>query len=465
MKRSRQWIRTAILAALLFSLSWWLYLEHIDPRYNGRRTSEWLQALRSDDDDVKAAELAIFVLGEKAVPQVSRCFFAHEPQWKTEAFDWIADKTNWEIKREDSGDLRSMGEKAVEILGKQAAPMIPRLIEGLGDDEFDSACFSGLESIGTPAISPLKSVLKHQNKKIRIQVVRILVRQKQEDIIPWLKEFLVSGEPELRALSIQSLIALGLPKDEALPLLSLLLNEKEDRLRRAALNAFGSLTEKHPELLPEFLAYAKGPDLVDRLVVIRRLHCFNPDNKLVTDTLISGLKDSDEIVQGAVIGELCLQVTGFNPTPFYYFISMVRNYRWADDFKPSGGMRFSGRPIYARTDDFSPLLKAIASKPTSLKTNSNGFQPQGDTSFTAKILILFFDPRLRTLIEETLDLMDLVNNPAQASHGSHQDLLAAQSQIEANLHKLHGIDPSMTIDFLREVVRAIKWSDLAKLPR
>ncbi|MCD6052534.1 MAG: hypothetical protein K0Q55_3952, partial [Verrucomicrobia bacterium] len=93
-------IRPAILAALLLTLIWWLHLEHVDPRYHGRRTSEWLLELNNLwEDEMKVAEHAVFTLGERAIPQIKKSFYATEPEWKRNLYDWIESKPKWKIER------------------------------------------------------------------------------------------------------------------------------------------------------------------------------------------------------------------------------------------------------------------------------------------------------------------------------------------------------------------------------
>ncbi len=436
------------MAALLLALSGWLYLEHVDPRYDGRRASEWLRALTSDyPGETKDAELAIFMLGERAIPQISRFYFTREIEWQEQLLEWIADKTDWKIERGVADDMRHAGQSGVAILGKRAAEMLPKLIESLADEEFEDASRLAIESIGEIANARLKSALKHSNDRVRIQVIRILVERKQADIIPQLKEFLTSENLELRALTIESLVALGLPKDEALPLLMPLLKEKDSRARISAINAIGALAEINPEMSPEFLAHISDTDMQSRLMVVQRLHRFDPAIPAVTDTLIAGLKDSDGVIQKAALKELSIQFTGG-----YIGSSILKTgptYEWSWDFKPKREVKFSGTRLYPRADEFLPLLKAFAGK-------------SSEIGASGMVLLLFFDPKLRPLTEEMLVLIDKSERLEKEDHQAHAKI---NTEIEAHLIKLNNVDTNMSIPFLRMVVRFMAQQDRYLLPR
>lgn len=441
------------MAALLFALGGWLYLEQVNPRYHGRRTSEWLLALKSENkEQAKDAELAIFMLGESAVPQIEEFFYATESQRMMDIFAWIEAKTNWEMKRPDIYGLHQVGERGVEILGHRAASMLPRLIESLADDVFSDMAISAIEKIGKPADVPLKAALKHYKERIRIQATLILVERKQSDIMPQLKGFLRSGSYEHRALAIQSMAALGCPKEEFLPLLRPLLEERDSRLRESAVNALGVLAETDSEVLPEFLKLLMDADIVTRSIVIRRLHRFDTANKAVTDALIACLKDPDEFIRISALREIHMQFTGAERsrfTPDFLSMHYTEEYFWSSKFTPVRKVEFSIAPLFFRADEFIASIRLFA-----------GQSPEYDG--LAKVGLLFLDPNLRPLAEETLVLLDEAGRQESVNLQMYNKI---KTEIDANLVKLSSLQTNLTIAQLRAWVRGLEQTDRILPPR
>lgn len=299
MKRSRAWIRPAILAALLLALSWWLYLEHVDPRYNGRRTSEWLIALNSDDEaEVKEAEVAIFVLGQRALPQITRFFYATEPEWKGDLYDLIEEKTGLELKRVDATDMQWAGESAVDILGKRAAPMVPRLIESLSDQDFDASSRSALLAIGEAAVKSLKSELSSPKPDTQIAAIYLLTKLGQKDIVPVLNQKLNSDHAEVRAIVFVALAKFGMPQADLLALVQRLLKDKDADVRAEAVNMLGHLAESDHTLIPQFAACHIDPAMVVRERVAARVWRFCHLHDTAVDALLAGLDDTEGSIRG-----------------------------------------------------------------------------------------------------------------------------------------------------------------------
>ncbi len=306
MKRSRAWIRPAILAALLLAFIWWLRLEHVDPRYQGRRTSEWLHALNSDsEEEIEQAEQAVFILGERAVPQVSKFFFARELEWRTKLYDWIEHKINWGPEREDVDELQRIGRDAVEILGRRAVGMVPQLVESLGDEKSDYGSRDALDKIGDAGNDYLKSSLTHKNHQTRFEAARILFERRQADICPQMKELLKVDRPDLRAVSMVSLALFNPSQEETLALIRPHLHSSDEVVRTHAVEVLGYLAYYRPDLIPEFLTFLDDKSEFVRQRVAGRLSALSSKDPAAFDALVRSLRDSHVEVKRVAYYSLC----------------------------------------------------------------------------------------------------------------------------------------------------------------
>jgi len=396
MKRSRPWLRPAILATLLLALIWWLHLEHVDPRYNGRRTSEWLLVLNSEnEEEVKEAELAIFILGERALPQITKFFYATEPEWEDDFYDLIEDKTGWELKRADGNSLQRAGRSAVEILGKRAAPMIPRLIESLGDDAFDDANREALGAIGAVAHAPLKAALNHEDDLVRFEAARFLFEHRQADIYPQLKECLKRTNPDLRAVSIVGLALFNPSKEETLALIRPLLKDENEIVRAHAVEALGYLAQTLPELVPEFFGYAHDPSVGMRFRVAYRFDEYCPQHsKPALDALTILLQDKNSAVTEASLDSLNWALEA-HQLRSRFGVSLNPHKNWDDLFLLLPYDQPPAKPglIFARSPEILPLLLARIKRPL-----TNDFRIQSP----AVSAMLLIDPRFRPHVQDIL---------------------------------------------------------------
>jgi len=394
-------MRPAILAALLLALGWWLHLEHVDPRYQGRRTSEWLLELNNLwEDEMKVAENAISTLGERAIPQITKSFYATEPQWKTDFCDWIEAKTKWKIERQDVKSLRKSAHKAIDLLGERAASMAPTLIDSLGNDEFHGDSLEALGVIGEPVVPALMVALNHKSSRVRVEVVRLLSLLEQSDVVPQLKEFTRHEDPELRAVSIEALAALKLSASEVLPLLRPLLKETHEGVRACAVNVLGCLAQASPGLIPEFAAFIKDPSVLVRKRVTEWLGQFCVRDKAALDALLIALADSEAGVRACAVAGICAQVGVLPnaPSPIGYESPY-------DSWGLSHGLPVSEyepnpEPLFSRSTEILPLLVSHLKIVSSLPNYE--FDPELALSQTCFAMVLV-DPRFRASFRSILD--------------------------------------------------------------
>lgn len=399
MKRSRQWIRTAILATLLFSLSWWLYLEHIDPRYNGRRTSEWLKALNNGDkEEVMDAELAIFILGEKAVPQINRLFFTRDNEKRDMVLAWLHRRLGLKIATENADSLHQTALRSLEIIGKRAAPMVPKLIGSLADVQMRQENYIALGCIGEPAVIELKKALKNADTLTKIELVRLLVYLEQTDITPELKVLVEDKSPALRAISLEGLTALS-PSDPQLP--SLLIESCKDAdeyVRASAVKSLGYLSQKDSQLLPSFLSHVSDASMIVRLKAAEFSGLSSLKDKAAADVLLALLADSQVEVRACAIASIYSALVGsqfFNPMFSIACYGEVDNWQIYLLPEPNTDLGEAGM-LLSRSDELQQLLQKHLDS-----LNVKGF---GDSylELQTKVLKYFLNPTCHSYFKAIL---------------------------------------------------------------
>jgi len=398
MKRSRLRISVAILAVLLLSLSGWLYIEHVDPRYNGRRTSEWLRVIQSDSEqEHEQAKQAVSALGERAVPQITRLFFARDNKKSDILFQWIREQIRWKIKKEDADLARANALAAIEIIGGRAESMLPELVDSLGDEVLRQDALSAMGAIGVASVPALKTALHHTNSDVQIEAVRILTNLKQTDIVPRLKEFVQGGVPELRAVSIEALSVLAPTDKGLLSSLRPLLKENNEGVRACAVNALGYIAQSSPALIPEFASFIEDPSVLVRKRVIARLWRFVSRDKAALDAFSVALADNELGIRVYAIAGLCSAMGGLP----YYTPDMDFNLQ---DYENWGLYSFPGDddPIVkldlplSLSEEMLPLLQAH------IKTVPGNSFTKSSIPAQAYIAMFLVDHRTRPFFQEIL---------------------------------------------------------------
>jgi hypothetical protein len=382
-------MRVAILAVLLISLTGWLYLEHIDPRYHGRRTSEWLLAFDSKDaEEVKAAKSAIFQLGEKAVPQISRLFFARDDEKRNAMFAWINKALGVKIASEDADSSRRKAIITLEILGERAAPMLPELIHSLLDIEMRQYAWIALGCIGKPAIVELKKSLKNTDPLIKVEAIRYLVASGETGITPELKVLVKDKSPALRAIAIEGLTALS-PSAPELP--SLLINSCKDDdgyVRAAAVRSLGYLSQKDTNLLPSFFNHVSDTSVIVRLKVAEFLGPHSIKDKAAADALLTLLADSQVEVRAFAIASVYSALVG---SQFSNPMLSVDGYEGEEKWQiyliqePNTDLGEVGL-LLSRSDELEPLLQKHLNSLVGKRFEGSYLEPQ------AKVVKYFLKP-------------------------------------------------------------------------
>lgn len=176
--------------------------------------------------------------------------------------------------------------------------MIPRLIEGLGDDEFASTSRDALQAIGKPASQSLKSALSHKKPEIQVAAIYLLAKLDQKDILPILRRNLDSDHSEVRGVSLAALASLGIPHVDLLPHIRKMAQDKQPEVRAEAVNLLGILAETNHTLIPEFAGHVKDPSRDVRVRVAIRVWRYCHLDPAAIDALQLGLRDAEASIRG-----------------------------------------------------------------------------------------------------------------------------------------------------------------------
>ncbi len=457
MKRSRAWIRPAILAVLLLAFSGWLYLDHVDPRYEGRRASEWLQTLFGGPEE-KAGRQAIDHLGEKAIPQIKKLFYAHRSEREAKLIYWI----NAKLKKDYEVDFWQEHEKAdtaLDILGNRAAPMIPELIESLADSREDISARSAnaLARIGDPLLAPLKQSLQHSDADVKIFAIKLLTKRRQRDIYPVVEKLAHSPQTEVSIAALESMAVLTTERERTIETLRLFLKSANEDVRACAVNALGHLAESDPKLVDEYVSFIRDASPQVRYNVTERLWFFCPQHKTAQDALIVGLKDSDADVWTSAVSSLCITLEAYGFFQYMYVSSWDSG--WGIVYpEASAENAYAPDVILDRRSEIIPLLKR---RPSSLPGSAGNTRFQSRSSYQpADLALLFVEPEYRSLTMQCIKVLkssDIRLVSVDPSHPQFGILTYPKEnleKVETILADLRQLNPHLAGHLLNGLIRS-----------
>jgi len=139
------------------------------PKYAGKKLSEWLLAIDSEEYDpdvgpqTKAAIAAVRHIGTNGIPHFLKWIEYRPPPWRT--------KLNNLLRRDDNMSSE-IGWLGLSVLGPDAAPAIPtlnRLMNDPSDPMRSDLATVALGEIGEAGLAPLMAVLTNSTNRNRVQ--------------------------------------------------------------------------------------------------------------------------------------------------------------------------------------------------------------------------------------------------------------------------------------------------------
>ena len=268
-------LKLAVLLVLVVSLGTllWTVRPRKEPIYQGRTVQEWLADLEQHNSKAERATIAIKALGTNSIPILMKDLTARDSRLKIFTRKLIQ---TWFSPKASFVSADRLNQRALNgflILGEQAAPATPVLIERLRDEKTDDSEMVtwALASIGETAAKPLLDAVKSENPTSRKRAMRCLGAFASWDKLGPLTsvsfQTVVSGlddaNPEVRLAALDSAREFTNEVRVLVPKLMLLMESKNLDIQRAATHA---LIKAGPpqEAIPLFTRVLNHPDVVVR---------------------------------------------------------------------------------------------------------------------------------------------------------------------------------------------------------
>jgi hypothetical protein len=135
--RPRYRLRIALTLQLLGVVASYYFFR--EPHYHGRSATQWLHAyhyapFRSNaSPTVQESEDALRALGTNAIPAIVRLLHARDSKFKLAAISLLRRQSFFQVPLTDVRDTRIMAFRGLVVLGKDALPAMPALIQFTND--------------------------------------------------------------------------------------------------------------------------------------------------------------------------------------------------------------------------------------------------------------------------------------------------------------------------------------------
>lgn len=217
-----------------------------EPRYEGRRYTHWVTLLSEPNS---GATEAIGKVGTNGIPYLLK-LIEYEPH----GLDHLAELLAWLSRRPPLVSWNTSGNaaRAFEILGTNAAPVIPVLLERARTRPGSLTRYPrALAGIGEPVLPVIRPSLEGTNLYMQFVAVRTLVdmpeqpalRQEVERSHPGLMKLLANSSDEAwdaRNAVLDLMKRFRPPAEVAIAPLIQMLDEKNDHLRGKAIEMLGA---------------------------------------------------------------------------------------------------------------------------------------------------------------------------------------------------------------------------------
>ncbi|MDB6109074.1 MAG: repeat protein [Pedosphaera sp.] len=255
------------------------YLAHWrEPRYQGKRISQWLDRLNStnmeEGETVRTEEgEALRKIGPAGLPWILRRLQSRDSRLKLKLEELAYKQSVVQFRFNYAEDARRKAVLAFRILGPEARGAVPELSEMLNDPELSSDAGEALAGIGREGVPALIGGLTNLDWRVRAAV-------------------------------LPPLSALGTNAEPALPVIIAALEDTIPEVRLGAFRTLGSAGQNQPELvLPVLIEKFHSGDAAMRRYSLAALARFGTNHMAeVMPVLLEGLADQDGFVQSACIG-------------------------------------------------------------------------------------------------------------------------------------------------------------------
>ncbi|HXJ59103.1 MAG TPA: hypothetical protein VNU68_20790 [Verrucomicrobiae bacterium] len=137
-----------------------------EPRYQGKKLSEWLVFGTESDEAMEQTSRALQSLGPKAIPCLLHWIQSKDSKPK-QLMNALLDEQSWsEFRFRDADEWRELAIAGFAYLGEPASSTIPKLDSLIEDSEIGSDVFYALCYIGEPAVPNLLAAMNHRSAAV-----------------------------------------------------------------------------------------------------------------------------------------------------------------------------------------------------------------------------------------------------------------------------------------------------------
>ena len=269
------------VAAIAVVVVGWALLTEREPRYGGRKMSDWMLEAKVEFDPTKrqSAREALRKIGSKGVPCVMEWIRYEELGWKRRARDLLGraprrivpDRTVYLLGNGKQLERAILAAEMLGSLGPAATNAIPELTmlmnQTNGTDRPLLAVFA-LGGIGKEALPPLLGALSELKHSNRAEIVTVIGR-------------------------------LGTNASPAMARLVKCLEEPDGQVVVAASRALGNLKLEPEMVIPELTKVLAYKDYRARVASAEALKCFGSTAQVAVPILVEALDDSVPRVRDA----------------------------------------------------------------------------------------------------------------------------------------------------------------------
>ena len=253
MKMRFRILLAALLAVVLGGLAWKILLSR-EPVYQGRSLNSWLHDLDSSIQERlpveqvrvlmaekqkkrEVAQEAIRQIGTNALPALITMLRSKDSKLKEKLFVWSTKQPISWLRLQGASERRWLANEGFRVLGEEAEPAIPVLIEMLKDrDEVGvPVTTDALMAIGPKAFLAIICALTNQDYRIRIGALFALEEAAPKVspaiVVPVLVERLTDTNAVVRSLAVFTLGKYASAAKAAIPGLLKALNDPNTERR------------------------------------------------------------------------------------------------------------------------------------------------------------------------------------------------------------------------------------------
>jgi hypothetical protein len=265
-----------------------LYARRGEPRYGGKKLSEWLvigSRAHYGSAEEGAARSAVLRIGTNALPFLLRAI-QYEPSMASTGLTGVV-----------VGSVKSGA-----MPGEVGIPLVRALAVGQRDAFCAKYGFRVLGPLASPAVPELAKLMAHTNREVCSRAVDALVLVGRDGVAPLVAALGDERRPnrDLAAWGVREVCTHRESRTNglsAVPVLLRCLEDGDDRVVRGAAGALGSLAVEPDRCVPALAGLLQQTNSAVRSVGVFALFCFGKEARPAVPGLVGCLGDSDPLIR------------------------------------------------------------------------------------------------------------------------------------------------------------------------